>query len=592
MRSLILNLMLCATLVALAACARAPIPSADVEPTLSSVAAPLPTRAAPTGTPQPASPTARAKVLRVNLGLRPESLDPQRAATSTELAILQLVYEGLTRLDEKGAVLPGAADKWEFTSDKTLAFHLRPGLKRADGTALTARDFELAYKRTLDPRLGAPYPSLLDDAQNALAAYTFDPQARAEDIERHLASVGIKALDDHTLGVWLNQPANYWLTLAALWVGFPADARKIENEPDTWWLKPENHNSNGPFKFVEIRDEVIKLAPNPNYWGGAPKIDRIEFYWIVDAAAVDSYRNGELDVIRVTPDNVGVAQADPRLSQELVRLPAARVTYLGFNLKRAPFSDKVVRKAFSQALDRDGLVRDALKGLGKPQLSWIPPGVRGYDETATVPGFNAQAAAQTLLDGGYGTPDKKRIDCAKLGALKLTFANTPRAQTLFQTLAGNLTRVFACPVALEPVEPNAYSTFIRDPKTTPQVYLLSWEQEYPHPQNWLFLHACGGVFAARLGYCNRDFDAAFTAANQELDADKALAKYQAAQKIFVNDLAGAFLWHNENAFLVKPYVLGWRERAGASDSVLPGQFAAPLTFDIDLARVGASYPGR
>ncbi len=569
-------------LFAFSACARAPVPDADAPRVVATRAL---TQAAPLAAPAALLPTTapgvNPKILRINLSARPENLDPPRASASAEFAILQLVYEGLTRVDEKGNVLPGAAERWEFSGDgKTLTFYLRAGLKRADGTPLTARDFESALKRAIDPRTGAPYQSFLDDVRGAANAASLDPKSKPEDIERALNNVGVKAPDDATLVVTFDQPTGYWLTLASTWIAFPSDRAKSEKEPDAWWLKPENHNGNGAFKIAEIRDEVIRLVPNPNYWGGKPKLERVEFYWIADAGVVASYRKGEVDIARLSPENFALVQNDATLSKELLRVSAARVMYLGFNVKRAPFADKNVRRAFSMALDREGLVRAVLPGLGKPYLSWIPPGVPGYDASATAPGYNATAAAQTLIDAGYGTPDKKKVDCAKLGTIKLTFANTARTQAIFQFLAENLTRVFACPIPLDPVEPNDYAVVVRDPRTTPQAYLIAWEQEYAHPQNWLFLQACSGVFAARLGYCNRDFDAALTAANQELDAARAIEKYQAAQKIFVGDLAAAFLWNNDNAFLIKPSVRGVREHSGAGDHVWAGQFGPVLAYEI------------
>ena len=583
MRPILLLIFATLILGSLLACARAPVPDADATRRAATLA---PTRAAPvaaTTVPLPTTASGvKPKVLRINLGARPENLDPQRASSSAEFAILQLAYEGLTRVDEKGKVLPGAAEKWEFSNDgKTLTFHLRTGLKRADGALLTAKDFEYALKHSVDPRVGASYQSFLDNVHGATAAYSLDPKSSPEEIARGLSNVGVKATDDATLVVTFDQPTGYWLALASTWIAFPTDKTKSETEPDAWWLKPENHNGNGAFKIAEIRDEVIRIAPNPNYWGGKPKLDRIEFYWIADAGVLESYRKGEMDVVRLTPENFALAQNDAALSQDLLRVNAARVTYLGFNVMRAPFADKNVRKAFSLALDREGLVGNVLQGLGKPYLSWIPPGVPGYDESATEPGYNPAAAAQTLIDAGYGTSDRKKVDCAKLGTIKLTFANTPRTQTLFQFISEDLTRVFACPVALDPVEPNAYSVVVRDPKTTPQVYLIAWEQEYAHPQNWLFLQACGGVFASRLGYCNRDFDAGLAAANQELEWNRALDKYQAAQKIFVGDLVAAFLWNNDNAFLVKPNVRGVREHSGAGDNVWLGQFGPVWAYDVE-----------
>ncbi len=591
MRFVSFSVLIVMLLFGVVACATAPIPTYG-PPQLGTPSPTQSTASVSTSTTPAAASSPRPQVLRINLNSRPDVLDPQRASTSAEIAVLQLAYEGLTRVDENGRVVPGAAAKWEFSSDgKTLTFHLRDGLKRADGTPITAKDFEYAFKHAVDPRVGAFSQSFLDDVHGATAAYSMDPKSRPEDIQKALDNVGVKATDDATLTVTFDQPTGYWPVIASTWIGMPADKTKEDANPDAWWLKPENQNGNGPFKIVDIEDQVIKLVPNPNYWGGTAKLDRIELSWITDpAAALDSYRRGELDVLLLTSDNSVQAQADSAVNADLKRAPAARVTYFAFNVKKAPFTDKNVRKAFSQALDRDGFVRDVLKGLGTPYLSWVPPGIPGYDATATVPGYDAQAAVQTLIDAGYGTPDKKRVDCNKLGTIKLTYSNTPRTQFLFQFIAGSLTRVFPCPVLLDPIDPSTYPLTVRDPRTTPQVFLISWEQEYPHPQDWLFLQACNGVYAARIGYCNRDFDAALAAANQEIDPAQAIAKYQAAQKIFVGDVAGAFLWNNTNAYLIKPYVVGLWDHHSTSDNAWPGQFGPVLTYSIDTSRVGAGYP--
>jgi oligopeptide transport system substrate-binding protein len=597
MRKVIFFVLLIFAILMTAGCANKPIPTASASrvPTVAEAAVAKPTATpivapvAPTFPPPTRNPQTR--VLRINLGVHADILDPQRASASGEIAILQLAYEGLTRVDEKGRVLPGAAESWDFSSDaKSVTFRLRAGLKRADGTPLTAKDFEFAFRHALDPRVTAQSASLLDEVKGAIAAYSLDPKVKLEDIEKTLDNIGVKAVDDRTLAITFDQPASFFSTIASTWVVYPPDRSKLEKDPEGWWKNPDNHNGNGPFKIIEISDQVIKMTPNPNYWNGRAKIDRIEFYWIPDAAALDSYRNGELDITRVALDNFPQAQATPALGKEFYRAPSARVTYFGFNLKRAPFTDKNVRKAFSQALDREGFARDVLKGAGRAYLSWIPPGVPGSDDMAVVPGYDPSAAVQTLIDAGYGTPDKKRVDCAKLGTVKLTYINTPRNQLLFLQIAGSLTRVFACQVLLDPVEANAYSVVVRDPKTTPQVYLMSWEQEYAHPFDWLFLQTCSGVFATRLGYCNRDFDAALLAANQESNFDRAVEKYRAAQKIFVADLAGAFLWNNDQAYLVKPYILGPAEHFGSSDFAWIGQYGNVLTYDVDITKVGTGYP--
>lgn len=543
---------------------------------------------------QPTTTAHKTKVLRIHIGTRPDLLDPQKASTSAEIAILQLAYEGLTRLDEKGKPVPAAAQSWVFSDNgKTLTFHLRNDLIRTDGAPLHAQDFEYAFKRALDPRTIAPDESFLDDVKGAVAAYSMERNSKPDDIQKALDNVGIVSADDLTLVFSFNQPAGYFPTVASTWVGFPVERAKIESDPDTWWIKPENHNGNGPFKIVEIQDQVLKLARNPYYQAGGPRIERIEIYSNPDSEpfnVVEGYRKGNYDIARLSTDDLGQALKDSGLSKEIVRIPAARVTYLGFNFKKPPFSDKAARVAFSQALDREAFVRDVLKGIGKPTASWIPPGIPGYDSSIPLPTFDSKAALATLASSVYGTPDKKRVDCTKLGTVKLSYSDTARNQSVFQFIVGSVARTFGCPILLDPVEPKDYPFVLRDTRNPPQVFLITWEQEYAHPQNWLFLHACNGAFAARIGYCNKEFDAAFIAANQEQDWDRAMEKYRAAQRIFVNDTAGAFLWNSESAFLVKPYLRGLKEHASTSDTEWLGQFGPIVTFDIDLGNVGSNYP--
>ncbi len=553
-------------------------PTGTAEPTQTPTATPTSTAtSSATSTPLP-----RPKVLRINLSTRPDLLDPQKAFTPSELAVLQLAYEGLTRLDEKGRVQPGAAEQWKFSPDgKVLTFHLRSGLKRADGTPLTAKDFEYSLKHALDPRVACPVQSFLDDVRGAVAAYSLDRKAKPDEIQKSLDDVGIKAIDDGTLVVTLERPTGYWPTLASTRIAWPSERSKVESDWEAWWFKPDNHNGNGPYRIVSIQDQLITLESNANYWGGKPKIDRIEFHWILDlAASLESYNKGEMDVVRVTSETLSQVLSNPTLSHDLLRYPSASVTFLGFNNKKAPFTDRSIRRAFSQALDRDTLGRDVLQGFGRPYLAWIPPGLPGYEEHVGVPGYDPKAAVQALIDSGLGTPDRKRVDCNKLGVLKLSFSNTPKNLMWFQFLAGNLTRVFACPVLLDPVDPETFSFNIQNPQTAPQFYLITWQEEYPHPQDWLFLQACNGVFAKRIGYCSRDFDSALANANQETNFDVAIDKYKTAQRILVNDAPGAFLWNSDNAFLVRSSIIGIKDHAGTADDAWPGQFGPVEQYDI------------
>lgn len=112
------------------------------------------------------------KVLRIGEDVYPAELDPQRVSFVNEFEIVELAYEGLTTVDPSGKIQPGAASSFAFTPDqKQLTFTIRDGLKRVDGTPITAKDFKAAAMRALDPCLGGrQYAALLYDIQGAQAS--------------------------------------------------------------------------------------------------------------------------------------------------------------------------------------------------------------------------------------------------------------------------------------------------------------------------------------------------------------------------------------------------------------------------------------
>ena len=77
------------------------------------------------------------KILRVHHLSYPDVVDPQKSSFTAEIDILQLAYEGLTRLDTNQETVPAAAESWEYNDDATqITFHLREGLMYSDGTPL------------------------------------------------------------------------------------------------------------------------------------------------------------------------------------------------------------------------------------------------------------------------------------------------------------------------------------------------------------------------------------------------------------------------------------------------------------------------
>src|SRR5215207_2186875 len=101
-------------------------------------------------------------VLRVHHLSYPDVVDPQKSSTTSEIDILQLVYEGLTRLDTNQETVSGAAESWAFNDDATqITFTLRSDLTYSDGSPITAENFRYAVERPCDPQTAGEYQYLL-----------------------------------------------------------------------------------------------------------------------------------------------------------------------------------------------------------------------------------------------------------------------------------------------------------------------------------------------------------------------------------------------------------------------------------------------
>jgi oligopeptide transport system substrate-binding protein len=512
------------------------------------------------------APEAPSQTLRVNLGTYPDILDPQKASFVNEIAHLQLMYEGLTKLNTNLETVPGAAEKWEYNADATeVTFTLRKNLKYSDGTLLNAKRFEYALLRNIDPATAGEYAAITDDIAGAAAWRGADlTAATPEQLAELKAAVAVHAYqadgttpctgyDDKNctvLKVGTTNPAPYIHTVLSLWVTFPAKEEIIATDPDTWWTVAANHIGNGPFILTNLEaNSVGNFVPNPNYWGGYAKVN-IEYRYITDSAvAFEAYKNGEFDIVPLAAEDLATVQADETLSKEAMIYPGSCTYAYMFHQNKEPFTDQKVREAFSYALNREGWVTDVLKGLGSPTLTWIPKGFPGYDAEESRWGFDPEAAKQAIADSSYGSVEN-------LPEITATFSDTPRNRTRNEWLAANYKDVLGVDIVLNPVEATTYTALTKDITTAPQMYILGWCADYPDPQNWLSVYWKTGGFGQRIGYSNPELDALLTEADKELDTTKRMQLYADAQKLLTDGAPVAFFWNNVNTYLVKPYVKG------------------------------------
>ncbi len=548
-----------------------------------------------------ATPTAlpKEKVVRINLGSYPDVIDPQKSSFVNEIAHLKLMYEGLTKLDKDLKTVPGSAEKWTYNADATqLTFNIRAGLKYSDGSPLNAARFKFALTRNINPATAGEYAQITDEIKGAPEWRAFKADDKKTADENAKAAADLQAVVDKSIAVshpdgkacaatdtykdvdctvlalTFSKPAPYFHTVMSLWVTYPAKEENITTGGENWWNSSKWQVGNGPFILKSLEPFVKGVfVPNGQYWGDKAKVN-IEYSYIVDSAvAFQAYKNNEFDVIPAAAEDLATIKNDATMSKELVNYPGSCTYAIMFHQLKEPFTDQKVREAFAMAYDREGWVKDVLQTLGKPTLTWIPPGYPGYDASENRWGYNPDAAKKALSESKYGSADK-------LPPIKLTFSDSPRNRMRYEWLAAKWKDVLGVTVTLDPVEATTYTALTKDIKTAPLAFILGWCADYPDPQNWLSVYWKTGAFGERIGYSNPDLDKLISQADVEIDPAKRMDLYNQAQKLLITGAPVAFAWNSVNTYLVKPWVKG--VVTTPQDSDFPGS-TVPTSIDIDTA---------
>ena len=522
------------------------------------------------------------KILHVHHSTYPDDFDPQKSSFTNEIDVLELAYEGLTRLDKDGNTIPGSAESWEFNADGTVVtFKLREGLKYSDGSPVTAENFRYAIERTCDPNTAGEYPSILFDVKGCaeFAGLFGDDPANPVEVdeaafEAARTAVGARAIDDRTLEVTLNSPAAYFPTVAYTWVFYPVKQEIVEKDPDAWWQDPANHIGNGAYRITRIEeDQLIAFEPNENYYGEQPKLDGIEYVYQTDSSvALEAYRAGELDTLQVDPAQIPAIKDDPELANQFLQYPRASTTNMQFNLTKEPFTDKKVREAFSLAFDRKTYCEQIRNGDCVPTTTWVPAGIPGAVE-GDFYGFDPEAAKRALAESSYGGPE---------GLPEIGYyynSDDPQNTARYEWIAGQYRDILGIEITLEPTEGKALVALRKDLSTWPLVTHAGWIQDYPDPQNWLSLYWHSDGFAKDFGYTNEEFDKLVKQADAEQDQTKRLQLYEQAHRMLIDDIPGPFLYNQANVFLIKPYVTGYV--TSPNDSEWPGERVSANLIDIN-----------
>jgi ABC-type oligopeptide transport system substrate-binding subunit len=502
------------------------------------------------GEAQPAVPPPAPHALRVVWYPAPTTLDPTMAYDIFSVAVIDQLFSGLVELTPDMDVVPDVARSWDvLEGGRKYVLHLRDDVRWSDGAPVTAEDFRYAWKRVLDPATGSPNANLLYDVKGARAFHqgacpdgsTGSPRWPAEG-EGGVGGLGVRALDEVTLVVELEEPTGYFLQLLAHNATYPVPRHVVEAHGEAW-TEPGNIVTNGPFRLESWqRGESMVLVRNPKYHGRLRgNVQGMELPFGERLAGLEMYEADSLDIFFI--NHFTAAERDrarQRHAGEYVLVPEMGTFYVGFDVSRPPFDDPRVRRAFVLATDRETLADVVLRGYAAPALGgFIPPGMPGHSAGIGLP-YDPGQARQLLAEAGYPDGD----------GFPIVEALTPYGELVFQSeyLQAQWRENLGVEITWKKVDWARFHD--RMSGETPHLWLMGWSADYPDPDNFLRT----SPIQRHTGWQNAAYDRLVEEAKKVADQRERMKLYQQADRILVEEAPIIPLLHKCFHLLVKPWV--------------------------------------
>jgi len=434
-----------------------------------------------------------------------------------------LLFDGLTKLDEQGNVVPDLAETWTISADGlTYDFRLRAGLQWHDGAAVTAADVLYTVgAMQADDFPGVSWLKVLWQSVEVAAPEGPDGLAVQFRLEQPLAPF----LDYTTIG----------LLPAHLWQAVPV-AQMRESQFNT---RPVG---TGPFQLGQISATRIELAVNPRYHGAVPYLTGLAFRFYPDhQSLLPAFDRGEIDgVSSIWPAEIDAAAKRENLQLFTAPLSGYTLIYLNLQNPNVPFfEEKPVRQALLYALDRQGLIDTTLHGQGVVAHTPILPGTWAYDAEAPHYSYDPERARQLLDEAGWVDSDGDGV--RDRDGEKLAFILLGDNQAMIEAIATAWAQIGVQVAAQNVTLPGLTSDFLA-PRTF-DAALVHWElagDPDPYPL-WHSTQIQDGQNYA--GWDDAAADAAIEQARAITDRAVRREHYVQFQRLFADEAPALLLYH-------------------------------------------------
>ena len=308
----------------------------------------------------------------------PINLIPAMAADSASHNVTQYIYNGLVKYDKDINLVGDLAERWEISDNNTvITFYLKKGVKWHDGVEFTADDVKFTYEFMISDDTPTVYDS------------DFRTIESVEVIDKYTVKVKYKEAYATSLGSW------------GIWM-MPSHALKGKPSQSPLQRKPIG---TGPYILESWKsNQSIILTSFHDYFEGRPKIEKIFIRTIPDQTTQFlELLNGSIDIMGITSKQEALDTKTPMYQNNYNTYSYLdfSYTYIGYNLRRAPFNNKKLRQALTYAIDKQTIIDGLLYGKGYAAEGPYQPNSIWYNKNLVPKKYDLEKAKSLLSEAGF-----------------------------------------------------------------------------------------------------------------------------------------------------------------------------------------------
>lgn len=394
-------------------------------------------------------------------------------------------------------------------------------------------------------------------SQYAYQLYYIKGAEAANKGKAKVADVGIKAKDDKTLVVELENPTPFFTELTAFYTYMPVNKKVAEKNKNWFTNAGENYVSNGPFVLSQWKHGgSITLEKNNEYWDkDTVKLKKINMSMIKDTnTELSMFKKGELDWAG-SPTGSLPTESLKTLKKEggLKIQTIAGIYNYKFNTEVKPLNNANIRKALAYSINRQAIVDKITQGEQVPAMAIVPPTMEGFTDNKT--GYfkdHDVDTAKKLLEKGAKELGYKSV--SDLPALKLSYNTDEGHQKIAQAIQEMWKKDLGVKVELDNSEWNVYIDKIHSGDY--QIGRMGWLGDFNDPVNFLELYKDKDGGNNDTGWESKEYKQLLNDSAKETDKTKREEMLKKAEEIIINDMPIAPIYFYTQLWVQDPKLKG------------------------------------